>query len=499
MDGLRIEGLRGGRNGSATVTVSLGREVIECRTLNLTKPKDRDAFVDAICDGREGIDRDEVTKKLICLAADLAKPATKKSADNGRGDPEQLLAGMSKFSRAEARAMLEDRNLLKRSVDDVAALGVAGERQLTATIYLVGTSRLLDSPLAAIVKGPTASGKSYLIRKTTSLFPAEAVLMATQQTPQSLFYMPPDSLSHRFIVAGERSRVENDDTAEATRALREILSEGRLSQLIPLKEGNRMETKLIQQDGPIAFIESTTLTNIFEEDANRCVLLHTDEQPKQTQRIVQRLAAGYGGGAATGDEQRIVERHHAAQRMLKQWPIVIPYAPRLGELFGFDRVEVRRAFPQLISMVRASTLLHQYQRQFDSEARLIASADDYQLARYLLAGPMSRLLGGRISEPARRFADRLADRFAVDEKFTSREAAKGESATRRAVTGWLAELCEAGTVEQLEPHKGSRPATWKRTAAELDIADDCPELPALDDVFPDGHFRHSDKGEAHVA
>jgi hypothetical protein len=236
----------------------LGSDVIECRTLNLTKPKDRDALVDAICDGREGIDRGEVNKELIGLAADLAKPVANEAADNGRGDPEALLAQMSDVVRAEARVMLEDPSLIKRIIDDIAALGVAGERQLTATIYMIGTSRLLDSPLAAIVKGPTASGKSYLIRKTASLFPPEAVLMATQQTPQSLFYLPPGSLSHCFIVAGERSRIENDDTAEATRALREMLSEGRLSKLIPVKEGGRMETKLIQQDGPVGFVESTS-------------------------------------------------------------------------------------------------------------------------------------------------------------------------------------------------------------------------------------------------
>jgi hypothetical protein len=35
-------------------------------------------------------------------------------------------------------------------------------------------------------------------------------------------------LQHRFIVAGERSRLQNDETAEATRALRELLSAGRL-------------------------------------------------------------------------------------------------------------------------------------------------------------------------------------------------------------------------------------------------------------------------------
>jgi hypothetical protein len=490
-----------GRNGSAIVTVTMAGEVIDCRTVNLTKSKDRESFVDAICEGRKGINRDAVLNALTRLAADLVRTATtSKHDDNGRADPEKLLESMPYPAQPAARSMLKDPNLIKRIIEDIAALGVAGENILTATIYLVGTSRLLPKPLNAIVKGLSSSGKSYLIEKTAALFPPEAVLRATQQTPQALFYAEPGSLSHRFIVGGERSRVENDDTADATRALREMQSSGKLSKLVTMKQGGQMVTKQVEQDGPIAFIESTTLATIFEEDANRAILLHTDERPKQTRQIVQRLAAGYSGDAGSGDAQRIINRHYALQRMLKPLPIVIPFARRLGELFTSDRVEVRRAFPQLMSMIETSALLHQHQRQVDSDGRLVATADDYQLARHLLAGPMSRLLGGRISESARRFYDRLAGRFAVDQKFTTTEAANSESVSRRAVTGYLVELCDVGAVAQIEAHKGNKPATWKMTAASLDDNDnDCPELPALDDVFPDGDFRHFDNRQSDVA
>ena len=61
--------------------------------------------------------------------------------------------------------------------------------------------------------------------------------MADQMTPQALFHMEPGSLKNRFVAAGERSRKENDDTAEATRALREMISSGRLFKLMPTKEG----------------------------------------------------------------------------------------------------------------------------------------------------------------------------------------------------------------------------------------------------------------------
>ena len=122
--------------------------------------------------------------------------------------------------------------------------------------------------MAGIVQAASSSGKSYVIDRVARMFPPENVVRATTMTTQSLYYMEPGSLSHKFGVAGERSRVQNDDTAEATRALREMLSGGQLTKLVPMKLCGEITTQLIQQPGPIAYVESTTLTDIFDEDRN---------------------------------------------------------------------------------------------------------------------------------------------------------------------------------------------------------------------------------------
>src|SRR5262245_49661387 len=207
-------------------------------------------------------------------------------------------------------------------------------------------------------------------------------------TPQALFHMPPGSLAHRFIVGGERSRVEDDERAEATRALREMLSAGKLTKLMPVKvEGNRIETVTIEQEGPIAYVESTTLAKVFDEDANRCLMLHTDERPEQTRRVVQRLAETYRGNGSSSAAERILLVHHALQRMLRSLPVVVPFADRLAELFPCERVEARRAYPHLVGMIQAAALLHQRQRKKDTEGRLLATKDDYHQARNLLLKP----------------------------------------------------------------------------------------------------------------
>jgi hypothetical protein len=113
--------------------------------------------------------------------------------------------------RADAEALLSDPRLARRVCEDVRRAGVVGEQKLALALYLVGTSAQLRKPLAAIVRGPSTSGKSFVVDRVAGFFPAEVLLRATSLTSQALYYFPPGSLRHRFVVAGERSRVQNDD------------------------------------------------------------------------------------------------------------------------------------------------------------------------------------------------------------------------------------------------------------------------------------------------
>jgi hypothetical protein len=477
------------------VTARWGGEPVHVDALDPSSAMARRRFTKALCEKVPEVAPEAVESELVRLAAATSSPGgTEGNPAGPQEDAAAHLEAMPLDIRNEADALLADPLLIKQIMDDVAALDVAGERELIATVFFMGVSRLLDRPLAGIVQGPSSSGKSYLIDRTAKLFPPEAVIHATQMTPQALFHMRPGTLAHRFIVGGERSRVEDDERAEATRALREMLSAGKLTKLMPVKvDGGRIETVLIEQDGPIAYIESTTLAKVFDEDANRCLMLHTDEQPQQTRRIVQKLAAAYSGATGETSTDRLIQRHHALQRMLERLPVVIPYAERLGELFTSDRVEVRRAFPQLMSMVHAVTLLYQRQRQQDSNGQLVATADDYQLARHLLSKPFSRLLGDKVSDPARRFFDRLV--MWARGEFTTSEAKGRETSSKSAVYGWLAELHDAGMLELVLAGRGRTPARWKLIGNSPD--DGGPTgLPAVEEVCPESACTSGNNAEA---
>jgi hypothetical protein len=391
-----------------------------------------------------------------------------------------LLAEMPESVRLEAETLLKDPGLAAAVSADLAALGIAGERELALTLYLTGTSRLLTKPVNARVHGPTSSGKSYVLETVAGLFPDEAVLKATQISPAAFFYLPEGALRNIFVVAGERSRKEDDEAAEKTRALREMMASGHLTKLVPIKTaGGQIETRLVKQPGPISFVETTSLDRVFEEDANRCLTLYTDEQPSQTKEIVKTLAERYQGGGPGGSADAVRQRHHALQRMLLPLEVVVPFAGRLGELLDCRRVELRRGFPQIISLVQAVALLHQHQRDRDETGRVVATRPDYELARSLLVKPMARLLGGGVSDGAIRFHRRLVS-YAFT-SFTTTQAALKEDCSRTAVRDWLHELADAGCLKLFSPGRGRSPATWEMT--EDHPSDGAGVLPTAGQLF----------------
>jgi hypothetical protein len=444
--------------------------------LNPATETQRRKFIECVFSRFPAVPREALETELLKIAA-VPEKADDAEAIHETPDP---LANTPEDVLAEAEELLTDPELIRHVCDDVAVIGVAGERELALLVYLIGVSRMLAKPLAGIVRGSSTSGKSHVIERVASLFPPEVLIFATQMTPQALFHMPPGSLKHRWVVAGERSRLEDDDRAEATRALREMLSSGRLSKLMPEKvEGGRIETQTIEQEGPIAFIESTTLTTIFEEDANRCLLLSTDECQKQTRRILEEIADRRSSSQSNAPD-RIRSVHHAVQRLLPRAEIRIPYAGTIAECFDCSRVEVRRAFPQLLALIEACALLHHRTRGQAEDGAILATETDYQIARHLISKPFALSLGGGVSDSARRFFESI--RSTIGDEFTSVDAKKRTPAARSSVHSWLTELQDAGAVEQVEAPRGRKAAKWRLTGQEPALGVSI--IPEVEAIFP---------------
>ncbi len=502
-NGLSLQCSPVGKGTKAAVKVRFGEELIAHETVDLGSEKKRLEFARMVAAKAPAVEADELAGMLL-QASDEPQRSPAVAADEVDLDAlaQAALEETPHDVKADAEAMLAAPDLMDRLAVDLVDVGIAGERELATICYMTGVSRLLEKPLALIAQGPSSSGKSFVIERTATLFPPEAVLLAKSLTPQALVYMKNGSLRHRWVVAGERSRVENDDTAEATRGLREMISSGKLSKLIACKgPTGQIESRLVEQDGPIAYAESTTLSRIFDEDRNRALLVNTDERSSQTKAIMEAAAMSAAGLVAV-DREALVARHHCIQRMLVRVPVVIEFAPRLCELLSLGAdlpVETRRAFPMILTMVSAVALLHQRQRDRDGDGRIIATAADYGHARRLLSKAIARAVGEGVGDPARRFHERLERLEELPQVFTAADIRKHVRASRSTVNGWLAELTDAGAIEVAEapdrsPRGGRPPRAYRLAERGLDAGDEW--LPSVDELFESGRTNRTNPAKA---
>jgi len=320
---------------------------------------------------------------------ETGNPAAAPVSNTGDEAPE-----LTETQRREAEEFLRSPDLFDRIAKDIEEIGVVGEQELSLTVYLVFTSRVLPKPLKAVVQGPTSAGKTFVVEKVAELFPEEALFQATSLSDQAWFYLPEGAVQHKAVVLGEREQNNSPERIDTRRAWRELMVSGKASRAVTVKNPATgeftVEMKTVR--GPCAFIETTTSEAVMEEDASRMLPLRACESRQQTLRIIERVALDAAGQSAGPEEiKAIVARHHAAQRLLAEYegePMDIPYA-RLIEV-PVDQVIARRVYAYVLGVVRSVARLRTLQKP--PELRNQADLADYEIAYPLIRPFVARQL-----------------------------------------------------------------------------------------------------------
>lgn len=302
-------------------------------------------------------------------------------------ETERRPAPMTAQDRDEAMTFLKRPDLMDAILEDMEAFGYTGEEQGKLLAYLIGVSRKLERPLSGIIISQSGAGKSTLTELVEQLTPPENVVLYTRLTAQSLAYMPKDALKRKLVIIEER-----EGATAAEYHIRVLQSRQRLAQLTTEKDPatGKMRSRVYEVEGPIAYLETTTSTQINFENSTRCFELHLDESEEQTRRIHnrQRESRIQGLAVAGPSIEAIKQRHHTAQRLLEPVRVFLPYAPLLS--FPVRWLRTRRDHERFLSLIDTIAFLHQHQRDSGTAERdgkpvrfIRASIEDYRLAYQL--------------------------------------------------------------------------------------------------------------------
>jgi len=298
-----------------------------------------------------------------------------------------------------ATALLRDPGITDRFIHDMAALGVVGEESNLLVLLLTLVSRLLKRPISIVVKSASSAGKSFLVNAVLSTLPPNQYVVFTAASAKALYFRT-DPLKHKVLAFMERPGAEGSDYQ-----VRVLQSEGQLIYSVAEKDPDTGQIVAVDKvvEGPVAYIETTTQATLHDENETRLFSISLDESTQATEAILLEQGRRAACPVDTSGDS-VVRVWQTAHSLLKPGEVTIPFAQRLAQLFPAKRVRARRDFPRFLALIEASTLLHQVQRERNTQGKLLATIADYALARRL-AKPLLEAAVYGATEKTRKLVD----------------------------------------------------------------------------------------------
>jgi hypothetical protein len=264
----------------------------------------------------------------------------------------------------------------------------AGDDDNALALLLAWASLRFDDPVSVLIQGPPSTGKSHLIETLRSLWPPESYVFRSSLSPRALAYTD-ENLAHRAVILAEAVSLVTSD--ESGYLVRTLLSEGRIVHESVEKTASGLKAVKLEREGPTALFATTTRLKLEEQLVSRVWLLESKSDATYLSTALDAIAFG---------ETRVPNAD--AIRQALSWlywhgnsrvRIPEPLLKALRGLFaGKDPVELR-VFKRLLASIRASAFLHQMQRPVDADGYVLATEQDYRIARRALAASFETATG----------------------------------------------------------------------------------------------------------
>lgn len=266
---------------------------------------------------------------------------------------------------------------------------IVGEEETRKAIFICACGvfvKNLSATFNVLVNGESSAGKSWITKNVLKLLPERCFNKQTYRTrisPKVLTYWHNYQVEPTWTWDGKCLYLEDigNDILNSD-VFKVMTSEGSTATIVGKSKNKDVELPTaidIEIIGkPITFITTAVGTPI-EEIKNRFLMIDLDESAEQTDKIMQRqLEMAVSGKSAVYDPVIKDSLNHLerVEVLLPDWIMRIKdFMPRK------DVLRWRREFPRFLEIIKCSAALHQYQRKTTPEGQVIASEQDYEVAR----------------------------------------------------------------------------------------------------------------------
>ncbi|MEI7961827.1 MAG: hypothetical protein WCI04_05845 [archaeon] len=277
-------------------------------------------------------------------------------------------------STPEIENILKNPNILELGIKEVQK-NVVGEEDTISVMGLCTCGRLVQNSdrtsYNLMPNDDSGTGKDYITKQVCQVFvPSHRLEILSRISAHVLTYWHSEdeaySFDERVIVLIDVSQDLLDSTT-----LKTYLSNEQKAVILDKQKVR----ELIIRGKPVIFI--TTAHSIpNDEFLRRINIINLDASSEQTKRIKSHKAKL----SIKGKEQSIDSNFRGAMALLNPIKVCIPFAEKIENYFP-DSTITRTRFGTFLDFIRASTALHQYQREKNDEGLFIATSQDYEIAR----------------------------------------------------------------------------------------------------------------------
>ena len=324
--------------------------------------------------------------------------------------------------RKKALDYLKAPKLLARTNEDIGKSGVVGEKINRLLMYIVFTSRLRPMPLHIISLGASGTGKTYLQEKIAELMPEQDVMEITMLSENAFYYFKKNELSHKIILVEDMDGLAGNQTGNSPLlTLRELMSKKRINKKVVIKNASgKMNTEQLLVEGPICVAGTTTKEKIYEDNANRSILIYRDNSPAQQEKIMAYQRALSARTINRSGEESIKNLFKDMQILLKPIAIKNPYAEQLN--IPSEVFKPLRSNAHYLQFIECITFYHQYQRpiktdKITKEQYIETTLEDIEAANALLKDVLLAK-ADELSGACRNFFEKLKTYLSEENKVT---------------------------------------------------------------------------------
>ena len=334
----------------------------------------------------------EIFEKKVLIMIKLTEKQKKEAKefrdDKRKEEPKNIITESidKSFHSDKAEDILKHPDLFNRIVKEIGKK-VVGEESAVETILLVmfgGNLTINAEPTSynLMVNAKSGTGKDYVVKSISSLFPNERVIIRQRISPTVLTYLKSpnaDSWDGYILYLEDISNeVLNHSVFITMSSNRDAIA------TITIK--NQPIDIIIK--GKPSIIITTASPNPRQDLLRRYPIINLDESQEQSVAIMNHQALMSMEGI-TAEYDSIVK---LALTLLRRVKVKIPYAlEKLTDLMNAHHVIIRTNYHRLLDYIKFSASIHQCQRNKDDEGFILAEPQDYELGAKVFKSTMTNI------------------------------------------------------------------------------------------------------------